>query len=313
MLIAIEVSNFKGFPYSDSDKKKIYLSEALDTNLKTSVGLAINAVSSSIFGRYTLLSFLDLQNIHSGINQCTEITYHFEFDSDVVVFDLRLTPNGDVSSEVLSINGEVVLQKISDFINYEGIFQADKDKSSCVIINIPGTENLKTDHSGSKISLINYVYNNSVFKDSKAGRLFQRFYQYIYHLSYVSKDEASFLRYGGTLSITDAGELISLNECMDELNNFLSLVCPFTGKLHFRSLWGESKFFIEGSEGRDVSVEFLGMDCLLHAIKLFSVIICSNEASVIYIDDFKKMTKTIDRSDFINLVKTYTSAQVIVS
>lgn len=123
-------------------------------------------------------------------DNCAHFKYVFKFDEDVVRYEYGKTQAILTEYESLYINEQLVL----DF---------NRSTSSELFVNIAGTENLKTDLSGSHISAVKYVSSNSVLElDDDNASLFQKFIDFVSGMVFFRTLTKSADYYGMTVDNT---------------------------------------------------------------------------------------------------------------
>lgn len=99
-------------------------------------------------------------------NDLAEFNYVFNFKGNSVEYSYGKSDLDILVYEYLKINNELIIS-------------LDRRKSSKAYIKIEGAENLNTEMGSSKISIINYVKNNTVRVSNTINNTFEKFIEFI--------------------------------------------------------------------------------------------------------------------------------------
>jgi len=167
MLKKFEVSNYRGFKdslvWDLSDTRYYAYKKGLIENkiVKKSVVFGENGSGKSSLCTAIVditAHLLDAQkddvmpHVYTYIGNeehCATFSYTFQFGKDEVVYSYVKTSLTELLSESISVNGKCVL--FHDFLNEEDNF-----------IKISGAENLRTNGLQKQLSVVKYVYNNTI-------------------------------------------------------------------------------------------------------------------------------------------------------
>jgi AAA15 family ATPase/GTPase len=169
MLKRFEVKNYKGF----KDNIVWDLRSTRDYSFKNNLVRNKIVTAATVFGKNAsgksslctalvdiTTHLLDVEkdntppHLYSYIgsdSNVSEFKYVFQFDSDEVEYYYAKTNNREMVCEIVSINGKQILVHnfIDESVNY---------------IKIPGAENLRTKGLPKQLSVVKYIYNNTIFK-----------------------------------------------------------------------------------------------------------------------------------------------------
>lgn len=199
MIYRFEVEGFKGFSDKlilDLTQKKNYEFNQdciLDGVVKKSIVYGKNGIGKSNLGLalFDIVAHLTDFNINDGMysnyinamnnSGIARFKYDFKFGDNIVTYSYGKSGITELVYEELTINNHLVAS-----INREIDFNA--------YFSLSGTESLNTDLAESKISIINYIKNNSVLKNSVEKDLFYKFIVFVDKMLYFrSLDSNSYL------------------------------------------------------------------------------------------------------------------------
>jgi hypothetical protein len=171
MLKRFEVKNYKGFKDNIVWDLRATRDYSFQTNLvRNKIVTAATVFGKNGAGKSSLCTalvditthLLDVEKDHTpphlyshiGNNtSLSEFKYVFQFDMDEVEYYYAKTNNREMASEILLINGKPVV--LHNFIDERENF-----------ISIPGAENLRTKGLQKQLSVIKYIYNNTIQDES---------------------------------------------------------------------------------------------------------------------------------------------------
>jgi len=184
MLLKFEVKNFKGFEnwfvldfsnisefkFNPECIKNSVVNKAMiygaNGSGKSNLGFAIFDIISHLtnknYGRHIDQNFL---NANSN-NDLAEFKYAFQFGNDTVEYLYGKHNKATLVYEHLKINGELYVS-------------LDRRENTNSIIKLEGAENLNTEMGDSKISIINYVKNNTILSDASENSAFSKFVEFV--------------------------------------------------------------------------------------------------------------------------------------
>lgn len=199
MIYRFEVDGFRGFSSKlilDLTHKKNYEFNQdciFDGVVKKSIVYGKNGIGKSNLGLalFDIVAHLTDFNINNGMysnyinannkSGIARFKYDFKFGDDIVTYSYGKRDIKNFIYEELVINGKSVAR-------------FNREIESSAYFSLPGTEGLNTDLSESKISIINYIKNNSVLKDSIEKDLFYKFIFFVDKMLYFrSLDSNSYL------------------------------------------------------------------------------------------------------------------------
>jgi len=184
MLVKFEVKNFKGFKdwlVFDLSKTSDYQFNAeciKEETVNKAIIYGANAVGKSNLGFaiFDIISHLTNKeygdhfyrfylNAYSD-NDLAEFKYHFKFKSISVEYCYGKYSQSKLAYESLKINNEMVVS-------------LDRRDTTTATINLLGAELLNSDIGNSKISIINYIKNNTILSDGLTSIAFNEFINFI--------------------------------------------------------------------------------------------------------------------------------------
>lgn len=184
MLSKFEVKNFKGFKdwfvidFSDVNdyqfntecikddvvnKAMIYGSNGSG---KSNLGFAIfDIISHLTNNEHDHLCYRNYLNANVD-NELAEFKYKFKFKDNSLEYRYGKKNKSTLSYEHLKINGN-------------SIVSLDRRNSTNAKIDLEGAENLNTDVGDSKISIVNYIKNNTILADNAINSVFNQFIEFV--------------------------------------------------------------------------------------------------------------------------------------
>jgi len=136
--------------------------------------------------------------------------YEFAFDQNAVVYTYTKRSYEEILSEELVINGEIVVRS-----------QRNGDQISNVEIALAGAENLKTDFSGARISIVKYIKNNTILAENPTNSVLDRFFKFVDSMLHFRSLDDRFYQ-GFELGTRDIFEDIINGNKISEFQQFLS-------------------------------------------------------------------------------------------
>lgn len=136
---------------------------------KSNLGLAIFDIVNHLttFGTDYYNSYLNAEKP----SKQAEFEYNFKFGSDVVVYKYAKKDIHTIIYEDFSINSNSLLSY-------------NRNDNNIAKFSIPGSETLNPDLKNSPISIINYIKNNALLKDSKEKDIFDKFTNFVNKMLY---------------------------------------------------------------------------------------------------------------------------------
>lgn len=225
MLRKFEVQNFKSFKdnfvFDLSDIKNYeFNSECIKNELvcksiiygpngcgKSNLGLAIFDLVSHLTDKYCDKELYDNYINAYSDEEVARFRYEFIFNDCVLEYSYGKKQRGLVTNETLVINNiEVVSYTRGKQVN----------------INLKGAETLNTDLSGSRISALKYIKNNTILSNKfKVNRALNSFYNFVDRMLFFrSLESTEFIGYeiGSSSIMLD----IIKNNHLDEFEHFLN-------------------------------------------------------------------------------------------
>jgi len=184
MLVKFEVKNFKGFKdwfVFDLSKTSDYQFNAecvKEGVINKAIIYGANAVGKSNLGFAIFDIISHLTNKEYGDhfyrfylnaytnNDLAEFRYQFKFNNISVEYCYGKYSQSKLAYESLTIDNELVVS-------------LDRRETTSATINLLGAELLNTDIGDSKISIINYIKNNTILSDNKTSIAFNEFTDFI--------------------------------------------------------------------------------------------------------------------------------------
>jgi len=184
MLLKFEVKNFKGFKdwflldFSNTSEFK-FNPECIKISVvnkamiygangsgKSNLGFAIFDIISHLtnkdYGRSIDQNFLNANTD----NDLAEFKLFFKFGKDIVEYQYGKQSKTALVYEYLKVNDELFIS-------------LDRRKSSSAVVKLEGAESLNTEIGDSKISIINYVKNNTILSDTPVNSAFSKFIDFV--------------------------------------------------------------------------------------------------------------------------------------
>ena len=290
MLTKFAVTNFKNFKetfvFELIANRYEFNAEAIENGIvKKAIIYGANGCGKSNLGFaiFELISHLtDKEFSHEVYNRnylnaeskekLTTFCFNFDFDGSKVEYRYSKKAIDHIVSEVLTINNK-------DVIVY--------NRGTPVKINLKGAESLNTDLTGSKLSALKYVRNNTVLDSrNKINKLFNTFFSFVDKMLFFrSLDETSYIGYekGARSIIQDILKKGHLKE-FEHFLNTAGIICQLTsidinGQQDIAFNYGEKAipFLDVASTGtRSLGLFYFWLQRLK----------ASNEVSFVFIDEF---------------------------
>lgn len=184
MIYKIEVENFRNFNekfvFDLSEIKNFEFNiEAVDNGTikksiiygpngsgKSNLGLAIFDIVSNLTDKFISPElYINYLNAESN-NEIAKFKYYFKFNDVNIEYYY-----GKKEIE------EIVFEEL--YIDKKLLVKLDKTESMNAVINISGAENLSTDMSKSKISILKYIKNNSILNENRENAALINFFDYV--------------------------------------------------------------------------------------------------------------------------------------
>lgn len=199
MIYRFEVEGFKGF----SDKLTLDLTQKKNYEfnqecifhgvVKKSLVYGANGIGKSNLGLalFDIVAHLTEFNINDGMysnyinamnkSGIARFKYDFKFGDNIVTYSYGKRNIKELIYEELFINDRLVTK-------------FNRELESKAYFSLSGTESLNTDLAETKISIINYIKNNSVLNDSIEKELFYKFINFVDKMLYFrSLDSNNYL------------------------------------------------------------------------------------------------------------------------
>jgi len=227
MLSKFEVKNFKGFEdwfVIDFSETKDYQfnTECINNAVinkaiiygangsgKSNLGYAIFDIISHLTDkRHDTGCYINYLNANRD-TELAEFKYTFKFkDNHIVEYSYGKLDKSTLSYEILKINNELVVS-------------FDRRMTTKAEINLEGAENLNTDIGDSKISVINYIKNNTILINNTVNEIFTQFVEFIDGMLFFrSLDDNSYL--GFEVGSGKVGEDIIKHDNLADFQDFLN-------------------------------------------------------------------------------------------
>lgn len=224
MLKRFEVKNYKGFKDNIVWDLRATRDYSFQTNLvRNKIVTAATVFGKNGAGKSSLCTalvditthLLDVEKDHTpphlyshiGNNtNLSEFKYVFQFDMDEVEYYYAKTNNREMASEILLINGKPVV--LHNFIDERENF-----------ISIPGAENLRTKGLQKQLSVIKYIYNNTIQDESSVISKIIRFVSGMLYFRSL-KDANQYIGY--RIGAEKLDDIILKNNKLQEFTQFLN-------------------------------------------------------------------------------------------
>lgn len=244
---------------------------------KSSLAYALFDIVSNLTDNYvTPKGYVNYLNAETN-QKFAEFEYHFVFNSKEVTYSYKKASVNEILAESLVLDGQTV-------ISYD-----KQSKSSELLLNLSGTENLHTDLNLIKLSLLKYIKANAVLPKNSNTELFYNLMEFVNKmLLFWSLEDRSFVGYKQQPSTAIIDSLIQ-NGHFDGLKKFFK-AAGFKDEIIHINLAGHEQLFFKFPNKKLVDFNLAcstGMSSLL----LFYYWLCdiqdTNKApSFICIDEF---------------------------
>ena len=318
MLKKVEITNFKSF----NEKFTFDLSDTSDFDFnpecikngivntgiiygangcgKSNLGLAIfDMVSHLTDNDFIKEKYMNYLNANSNKNKAF-FKFTFVFDEVEVIYEYSKKDYQTLISEKLTINNQEII-----FI--------DREKSTKFEVDIEGAEHLQNDVGNSGISLINYVANNTILKDTLSNQTFNSFRVFVDKILLVKTlDEIFYIGYenGGSDIEDDIINRANLKD-LEEFLNRAGIKCELkatniNGKDRILSIYDnkEMLFWEIASSGTKALIIFYFWYQRLRDDK---------DISFIFIDEFDAFYHNEISRSIIKKLKEITDTQIILT
>lgn len=289
MLTHFEVKNFKNFKdnlvFDLSSTKYEFNPECVENGVvkkgliygpngsgKSNLGLAIfDLISHLTEHQFERSHYKNYLNAESKTDRA-EFKFNFEFDAHLVEYSYSKKDADLILNETLKINGKQV-------ISYT--------RGKPIEINLKGTESLNTDLSGTKLSALKYIKNNSRLDNRNVNnKVFNKFFNFINGMLFFrSLDDNNYIGYENGTGYID--EDILKKDHLNEFEIFLNAAGIKCKLKVIKENERENIFFDFG----DKSIKFF--DAASTGTRALSVFYFwlqrlreGNEVSFVFIDEF---------------------------
>ncbi len=226
MLTRFSVTNFKGFHTEfvfDLQETNNYSfnSECIKNGVvnnaliyghngvgKSNLGIAIFDIVGHLTDKESNDSVYT--NYLNAYSELSEATFHYEFvfEGNKVIYEYKKTNFKTIVTENFFVNG-VELASIDRRKNDEATFQFE------------GTESLKRELTNRNLSLLKYVFNNSVLSDTVENKTFNRFFKFVEGMLFFRSLQGN-MYLGLESGIRDIGEYIISQGKILDFQSFLN-------------------------------------------------------------------------------------------
>lgn len=224
MLTRFEVSNYRGFKDSivwdlsairdysfnkNLTKNKIAKSSVVfgkNASGKSSLCTAIVDITTHLLDTEKDLTPPHMLTYIGNDSTVISFRYDFLFDKKKVVYQYCKTNMRELLLEVLFVNGKEVLHH--NFMNESENF-----------IKIPGAENLRTKGLQRQLSVIKYIYNNTIVDEDS---IISKIYNFVSGMLYFRSLREANQYIGYKLGGEKLDDIILRNGKLEEFNKFLS-------------------------------------------------------------------------------------------
>jgi len=226
MLLRFEVKNFKSFDgwfvidFSESNDYQ-FNKECINDGVvnkamiygangsgKSNLGYAIFDIVSHLTNEERdSLCYRNYLNASSD-NELAEFKYVFKFKGNTVEYSYGKQDKTTLSYEYLKINNELLVS-------------LDRRESTNSVIKLEGAESLNTDVGDSKISIVNFIKNNTILVNNTINSVFSQFIEFVDGMLFFrSLDNNSYL--GVEKGSGNIGEDIIKHDNVSDFQDFLN-------------------------------------------------------------------------------------------
>lgn len=315
MLKRFEVLNFKGF-----NKRLVFNLEARDYSFnnqiiknkivnkgiiygkngigKSNLGIALFDIVLHLTDKERIPSMYlnNYLNLDSDTGYAS-FKYIFQFDNDEVIYEYNKKDQDNLLKETLIINNQVIIDY--DYFDESKRF-ADKDF----------TKNLKIELNSNKLSILKYIYRNSVIDDSHPFLKMMKFVENMLWYRGLSDGNTYFGFTNGNTRLTE--EIYNQNK-LKEFQEFLK-ENEVDLNLEFESIYDKHELMVNFKDDKKASFYSIASTGTMSLLLFFFWEISSfNKISFLFIDEFDAFFHYEAARNIVTLLNKNTSFQSLIT